>query len=243
MPLDQATRDSLIAQNPGMENQFAYDDAQKKKPAPLNQQQQQMADRAKAQEATLAETPDVYKNTLSESNKLPWQQYLDTSLANNLDATGKNHNGLANQIWNRAQNGENEGLLSHGVPTQASAIQLGNQPQGYNNPMNDAIAGKYNEKLTDTIRNQKQLQDMGAPMRQSEELARSSDIFGKQQAIQMQNFKEQYAFQQQRQQLFTQYVNAQNQAEGEVLGQILGSLPFVGGIFGGLAKGSAENVV
>lgn len=161
--------------------------------------------------------PTYQTNTLSKQNPLPWQVYLPGQATD-----------LAGQINNRAlsgsDNAQRDELLNYGVnntaPTKTASSLESNSVSAQSQAINNKASSSIGNNL-DSIKAQNMI-NANPELRESQELSRAADIYGKDAAINMQNFKEQYNYEQQRQQMYVQYQNAQKQAQGQTLASILG---------------------
>lgn len=168
-----------------------------------------------AREKALAETPDWQKKDLSEDNALPWQTYLPKEIE-----------GLASGIQSR---GQNPGLITNQLLQGVEGGHVkGPDALGGNSLMSSAIAKKYEGQLGEGIESLKNKTKADELKRGNEEMMRAADVFGRSQAIKMQNFREQYEYQAKRKAIYEQWKNAKSQAEASMWSSILGGVFTVG---------------
>lgn len=172
------------------------------------------------QSGQFAGTPTWLGQSLNESNPLPWQVYLPKETTQiGLD---KLQEGASPDYYEKTLGygmDKNSGLAS------APGV-MGNS--GRLSPMSDALRSQAERSLgtkLQGIQNQKNAQ---VPLMQSQAMGTASDIFGQQYKIQLQNFKEQYSYQQQRLQAYTQWQNAKDAASAQFLGMVIGGALTVG---------------
>ncbi len=171
------------------------------------------------QKTTLDETPAWLKENLSEKNPLPWQQYFDDSI------TGES--GLIKQQLNEAYSDVFAGGLENPNGYLHKALEISDvgplqAEGGYQSPMAAAIAQKYQAQANDKLKAVRDAQKAEMPGKISKNLGRIANQIGTVQNLKMQNFKEQYAFQQKRQEIYNAWVQANNQAQAQFWGQVLG---------------------
>ena len=176
------------------------------------------------QQPALNHEDDWITQTLSERNPLPWQTYLSKDAVN-----------LAGDIKGRADNITPDSLTRN-IP---KSISLG-ASQTAQNPMASAIQRKYERDLGGKLQGLRTQTEVNAPLTQSNEMARAGDIYGKQRALQIQNFKEQYDFQMARQQQYAQWQAAQDNAKNAFLGNVLGGIFTFGGMVAGGGFGGGK---
>ncbi len=165
------------------------------------------------------EEPDDWQNNdLGPDDPLPWQTKMPSESRD-----------LALQIWGRALNPDidRKGLLEYGVDKTAGDV--GNPGIGSalgsktGSAMTGAIEKKYSRDFggaADRIKKQAEIQE-NPELLKSNELARSAEIYGKDQAIKMNNFKEQYAYVQQKNQIEEARRNAEVAARNGTIAGIL----------------------
>lgn len=152
--------------------------------------------------------PKYQMEQLSKSNPLPWQKYIDPSISGD-------SNDIVNQQLNRNNSDYYDASFNRGVdfsPPKAA-------PTG--NAMLDAINNKYASQYGTKYSGLALESDTKKPAWQSSQLNRTAGVLGTVQANEMQNFREQFQYQQQRQQLYQQWKSAQDQAKGSFLSSIL----------------------
>ncbi len=167
-------------------------------------------------------TPDWLKNTQSRSNPLPWQTYLPDEIAG-----PQNNNSLAASAYRNASDPNFANRPMAGVGSDRANVGGVGDGLGSHNPMSSAISKRYEAGLGNKLSAMQTKTEANAPVAQSNELARASSMWGQDQSIAMANFKEQYAYQQQRAQLYTQWRNAQTAAENAVWGSVIGGISSV----------------
>lgn len=174
-------------------------------------------------------TPDWLGKDLSESNPLPWQRYLD-----------KGVEAMGSDILNNRVNGRfYENNLLYGIPDKAEKLDYSSVLGGSGNPQLDAIARKYQKQVGDSLNSLKGQANYDLGVMKAKETSRASDILGTAEKIRMSNFKEQWDYQQKRQQILDQQKNAQQAAEASTLGSILGlGGAVVGTVLGGPIGGA-----
>lgn len=138
--------------------------------------------------------PTWLNRDLSPSNPLPWQQYLPKEVSE-----------LGYQQMDR-----NAGSINSDLTKGINNHGIFGTPE--DSPQSQAIARKYQNIAQNKIDQIKTSAGEKSVLGESKQLQSASDIFGTQQKVLMQNFKEQYSFQEQRKQAFSQYQNAQSQA-------------------------------
>lgn len=180
-------------------------------------------------EKAIDDTPDYLKKDLSKKNPLPWQRYIDPGVSdvvnsqlgrvygtsdnafdpNNINADGSYKEQPTKQTDSYTQNIERGVNFSGGTP----------KPTG--NAMLDAINNKYANQFANKYAGLATNNKINKPVYQSSQLARTGSVLGNIQANEMANFKEQYAFQQQRQQMYNQWQQEQERAKGGFLSSLL----------------------
>lgn len=196
--------------------------------------------------------PKWQTQDLSESNPLPWQKYLDQGaidIANDIFANARQPRTPANlQLSGWGASGDPNALktgdfgeapVGHDKYTDdlLKGVEMGAPTGG--SPMSDAISRKYQRETESNIGNLRRQIEQNAPMTQAKQLARAADIYGKQQAIRMQNFKEQYEFQQRRAQLYAAWKQAKDAGSASIFSAVLGGIGAVGGFIVGGPAGAA----
>lgn len=164
--------------------------------------------------------PAHLRSELSQDNPLPWQTYVPKEI----DA-------LAGDMLQRGEKFHYDQAM-RGIPNNVklSASNLSPTPQS------EAIARKYERDVSNKLGSLRTQTEMQTPLKTSTGFGRSADIYGKQRAVQMQNFKEQYEFQNERLRQQKQK-EAMIQAEKDAFfNNVLGGIPLVGGILAGGAK-------
>lgn len=179
--------------------------------------------------------PSWQTQDLSQSNALPWQKYTPQELIGS-DKPGEK-SGLATDILNRVNTpGYAESTLNKNVNENPFSVAHGSLGDPISGALNKKYSSLYDTKMSG-LNNQ---QDIKKSTFQSNELGRAGKIFGNQWQNQVQNYKEQVAFQQQRQQMWQQWKNAKDQAGGSFLSSVLG---VVGTIFGGPVGGAIGGAI
>lgn len=182
-------------------------------------------------EQVQATAPKSQTQDLSKSNPLPWQRYIDPSVSDNLvnQQLGRVFGKSANAF--DVTNNINPDGSYKTQPTntgdyfnqsQLKGVDIkGGAPKSTGNAMLDAINNKYASQYANKYSALGTQSGIDKTKWQSNQLANTGAILGNVQANAMQNFKEQYAYQQQRQQLFNQWQNANEQAKGSFLSSLL----------------------
>lgn len=177
--------------------------------------------------------PKWQTEDLNINNPLPWQTYLPKELVDK----GQQISDRANSpdyFKDTVTRGVGQGSFTRGrvdeSPSTFAADSLGS---GYGGAMSKAIANKYSKDYGSKVGAIKAQTEADAPVMQSQEKSRAADIFGKAQAIAMNNFREQQAYQEKRAQMYNAWKNAQNQAEAGFWGALMG----LGGVVAGTALG------
>lgn len=164
---------------------------------------------------------DWQSKHLGEDNPLPWQKYLPVDAVE----MGDEFNRRPESYFT---DGMNEG------------VDRSDMFEAARSPMEAAIAKKYRSQYGNKLSGLKAAGAVEGKARYGKEMARAADVYGKQQQIRMQNFKEQYEYQERRRQIYNQWVQAQNAAKGSWLSTVLGGLGTIGGfLLGGPAGAMA----
>lgn len=199
----------------------------------------------------LEATPEYLKSDLSETNKLPGQEYLDRGMVGAAqDDLFANYN-LAQQgpsnVNQRVNPADQSRTLVNksGQYASRSAIddhtygmdRIGLGGEGFH-PIDTAISKKYQGLLNNQLKAAQVQRQVEQPLLESTRQMRSGSVFVNQQQIRMRNFQEQLAFQQRRQELYNQYANAKAEAEAALWSSVLGGTLSVAsiGLFGGGKK-------
>lgn len=160
---------------------------------------------------------------LNRENRLPGQEYFDTSVNDNLIPQQTGHNF--------------EAQLGYGVGKDDLGGTGGAGFAAGNDPMAQALSARYEDQASNTVRGvlagnkeRGEVMQSGAENAVSHELAaeRQNDV---------QNFNAQYAYQVQRQNLLNQYQSAKAQAEAGLYGAVFGGIASIGGAVLGGRKG------
>ncbi len=182
--------------------------------------------------ANQASAPNYQKYDLSRQNPLPWEQYLDERIAG-----PGNGNSLAQKAYEGSLDPNKiPNQLLNGVGSDKAGVAGVGDGLGSHNAMSSAISKRYAEKTAGNLNSIKTATQANAPVAQSAEMNRAASMYGQDQAIAMSNFKEQYAYQQQRQTMLTQWQNAKSAAESSIWGTIAG---VAGAVVGTIATGGA----
>lgn len=169
------------------------------------------------------DTPQYLKDTLSESNPLPWQQYLDRDTAN-----------LGANIETRAKSGYNEEKPLMGLGDTEGVLTD-------QSPMGKAIGARFAREYGNKIEDIKNANSISSKVKSQRDLSRASDVFAKQHQIRIQNYKEQMDYQKERMRMYDEWKAAQDKAQSDFLSSVLGFIPGIGGIALGLAKGGGSS--
>lgn len=163
---------------------------------------------------------------LGQDNPLPWQKYTPSTLVGT-DATG---GGFVNDTLTRLNS-----------PNVLKDTQFKNVNYGGMNPMrrdslgdpvsaalNNKYASQYDTKIAG-LKNEATIKD---PVYRSKQYDRAGRVLGAVWQNQVANYKEQVAFQQQREQMWQQWKNAQDQAKASFISAALSFIPVIGGAIG-----------
>lgn len=162
-----------------------------------------------------------YSKAFGEDNALPGQRYydprVDSELTNpQLERLG--FNGKQYKTGDYYSDFLNEGVPKGGLDTQGAGLSASED----NDPMGQAIRGKAQRDYSGKISNLKNTIEANRTLNASNELTRTGNILGAEEQLKIQNHKEQYAYQQQRIQMYNQWINAQQQAKAQFFGSIFG---------------------
>lgn len=187
-------------------------------PQDFQRQQEQInrENQQKSLEAINAATPDWLTKNLNRQNPMPWENYLPDEIANSSNSLA------ANDLAKARTPGYLTGQVLNGVGAASTNNMGAGNSLGAANPMGSAIAKRYQAGLGNklaTIQSQVQASE---PTMQSQELNRAAQMFGSDQAIAQANFKEQYNYETQRNQLYNQYKNALSAGTASTVGQVIG---------------------
>lgn len=191
---------------------------------PTNKAYEKEKQKQQQQQQILDSTPNYLKNELSESNPLPWQSYLPKEITD-----------LGSDIQSRANPQSQYQQAMSGVNINPSMGATNVAPS----PMSAAISRKYQRGLGNSLQSLMTNQQIQSQTNASNELNRAGNVFAKQYQLQVQNFKEQYAFQQQRMQMYQQWMAAQNAAKSNFFSSVLGGMLGIGGMLLGGPAGAA----
>lgn len=163
----------------------------------------------------LASLPSWETGDLSRQNPLPWQAYLPNEIANSAG-------GLAEGIQAKGEDPNYlKGQLMQGV-SQDSTTHLGaGSSLGANSPMSSAISKRYQNSLGNKLSQFQNTANASADSMRSQEENKAAQMYGSDQQIAQANYKEQYQYQMQRQQLYNAYQNANNAADSQMISQII----------------------
>jgi hypothetical protein len=161
-----------------------------------------------------------YSKDFSEDNALPGQRYYDKQVDENLVG------GILSRGDDYYKNAEEYGLA--GDTGQSFAADGGD-------PMAEAIAGRSKASYDDKVRGMLKQKEVNRPTEISGQLSRAGNMMGAEEQLKISNYKEQYAYQQQRQAMFAQWRNAKEGAKAQFLGSILGVGGSIAGAIGGKA--------
>jgi hypothetical protein len=156
---------------------------------------------------------------LDPSNKLPWQRYFDPSVDENLTHPAINR-GMEDGYFEKQLNygtGGDSGLGGGGLKGDESS------------PMSAAISQKYQDQYGNASASLKAQNKNQGDIRQSNELSRASNMLGSEDQLKMQNFKEQYAYQQKRYEAVKAWEQAKQQSQMQWLNMIIGGVSSIGG--------------
>lgn len=165
---------------------------------------------------SLSAYPKFLTEDLSEENALPWQRYFDESI------TGGG--GLIDEQIGRTSHATD----SSGYLDKTLNLGLKDAPQlqatgfGFDSPMSEALAKKYSARVADGIKSIKTQGKIDRGSQVSKALGVIGNEIGASEKLRIQNFKEQYQYQQQRQQVYNQWVMANDAARAQFWGQVLG---------------------
>lgn len=163
-----------------------------------------------------------WTSPLSRTNRLPGQNYFDTSV----DET------LIPQQTNR----DFEGELDYGLDKNDLG---GTGDAGFtsgNDPMASALSARYEEQANNSLQSVlAQNREHGVVAKSGAENTASRELSAERQN-EVQNFNAQYSYQIQRQNLYNQYQQALSQAQAGLFGAIFGGIGAIGGaVLGGPA--------
>lgn len=166
--------------------------------------------------------PTDWNAPLGPDNLLPWQQNLDPQATL-----------LGAQMKARAHMPETYSGLYTGVDERAgiAANPAGSSLAASASPMSTALERRAAREGEQSTRHLKTTFDMSVPLKKQQDLTAVSDVFAKQKQIELANFKEQYAYQLERQKIY----QAQEDAKAQVLGTIFGALAGLAGTAIGFA--------
>ncbi len=180
-------------------------------------------------------SPTYLTQDLSKSNPLPWQRYFDHSATGAANQSADRNLTSINPDGSLNQNGYLAQTMSHGIPGQMAQLKAGPMGAAPDSPMSEAIANKYStqsDKALSSFKSQKAIEQQGQA---SGELNQNTNQLGTMKKLELQNYKEQYDYQQKRQQLLMGWQIAQQQAKMQILGTAIGA---GGSIIGAAAAGA-----
>jgi hypothetical protein len=163
------------------------------------------------------EAGPVEREALSETNPLEWQTYFQSptlELAKTIQGRG-----MGGDPINRSE------LLNYGAGGNKLGGMAGDALGSRSvSSMSDALSKKVSAQSEAKTKAAKNIMDVqeNPELQKSNELARAAEVFGKDQANRMMNFKEQYNYEQERARQAQELLNAQNAATSGVMSNLLG---------------------
>lgn len=165
--------------------------------------------------------------TLGQNNALPGQSYYDPSVSQ-IEAGQQKLGANA------------EGLLNYGLDQPGAAVPATLKS---NDPMVTALSQRYTTSNANNTASLKAGNAAQAPVTNSSEQGAAASEANQVYQNQVSNFNQQYAYEMQRQNLYSQWQLAQSQATAGILGSIFSGIGAVGGaIIGGAVGGPAGAV-
>lgn len=168
-------------------------------------------------------TTDFQKD-LSQDNPLQWQRYYSPAVLNDIVGPALGRSGVfsgpqdENYFYKQDMQGVDQSL---GKDIGAST---NNGYQNSGDPMSAAIAKKYQSDFSDKLRGIQGQQKINSISQQNQEAGRAGNMLGTMDKLALDNFREQYAYQEKRRQLFTQWQQAKDAATAGYIGQVIGGV-------------------
>lgn len=183
------------------------------------------ADAKREEQDYRATLPSYIDEDLSPTNRLPWQKDFGAEIVGDEKQPGLIGEDLANTMNSLAAgggenpNGYYQNLL--GANREGPADLRAATLPGSSNPMGQALAKKYSRQSADKIAGFRQSEKLDRQRLLDKELARSTSQLGAVDRHRMQNFKEQWEFQQRRAAAYDQWVAQNNAAKAQFWGSVL----------------------
>lgn len=163
-------------------------------------------------------------NPLSQENPLSWQTYFPKDVYDQ----GRSSSDMVNQAMSRGLEGSDytSKTLNYGAGDKVNTNEQ--MPSQYGSPMEKALQARSSRQSEQQLANIRAQQGAAIPEMESNEARRAGNMIASIQQNKMQNFKEQYAYQVQRAQIYNQWLTAKSQATAGFLGSIFGTVGMIG---------------